>query len=111
MPLVDNSLPGHETYWFPCSCHDWHYLEVDWDDEDEQWRALNIADTYWPRSWRDRLQAAFKMLRNKPHYHTGVLLTNEHLEELRTVLNKYSTGKPAPRIPGEKKPATPNVSS
>lgn len=43
---------------FPCECGGWHYLLVV-DDDDPDWRCLEIADTYAPRRWGERVGAAW----------------------------------------------------
>ncbi len=78
---------GLHEHHFPCECGDWHYLHVQVDDTDPEFCLLNIADTWEPVGWRDRLKAAWKMLRGQTHYAAGVLLNEPNVRDLKAVVD------------------------
>lgn len=78
---------GHHEHFFPCDCGDWHYIGVSVDDEDPDWQYLMVDDAYWPHRWRDRLRAAAKVLRGRPHYHSGVVLDEANTLDLKRVVD------------------------
>lgn len=90
---MPSKFDNHYKYIFPCDCGDYHSIEVEWDDADADWRFLSIADMYRARRLRDRIKAAFTVLRGKLHYHSGVLLTEEAVNGLRTVLDRHQPRK------------------
>lgn len=89
MAKLTPKFDSHHQYIWKCDCWDWHYIEVDWDDEDETWRYLSIADTYWPHRIRDRIRAAITVLRGEPHHHTGIILSDKDVADLIAVLSKH----------------------
>lgn len=78
---------GHHEHHFPCDCGDWHYLQVSVDEFDPDWRFLEVTDTFTARRWRDRIKAAFTVLRGKTHYHSGVVLDRQNTEDLKAVVD------------------------
>lgn len=95
MTEMRSRFAGHHVHHFPCDCADWHHLVVEVDDVDKDWQYLDIADTYWPHSWRDRLRAAGKVLRGKPHYARAVVLDEANVRDLKAVIDSLF----APREP------------
>ncbi|HVA10532.1 MAG TPA: hypothetical protein VNG12_27790, partial [Acidimicrobiales bacterium] len=77
----------HHEHHFPCDCGDWHYLDVSTDEHDPDWQYLEIADTFWPTRWRDRIKAALTVLRAKPHHARALLLNRENVRDLKEVID------------------------
>lgn len=84
---MKTNIVNHQLHHFPCSCNDWHYIKVMVDGDDVSWRYLEIADAYAPLRWRDRVVAAGKLLRGKPHYHGGILLDEANARDLKVVID------------------------
>lgn len=89
MAEIPSKHPSLHKYIWRCDCADWHYLELEWDDEDPTWRFLELADTYWPHNFRDRLKAAWRVLRKQPHYARGILLDEPTIKDILEVLSKH----------------------
>ena len=87
MTEMKTRIADHHEHHFPCDCGDWHYLDVSVDDVDETWRFLSVADTYWPHRYRDRIKAAFTLLRGKSHCHNGVLLDLANATDVKAVID------------------------
>lgn len=79
-----------DSYIWPCECSSYHYLTIDWDDADPTWRLLEISDTYHPTRWRDRIAAAWKMLRGQEHWPVSVLLDDANVADIMMVLSKHT---------------------
>lgn len=76
---------------FPCDCSDWHHLRVWYYDKDPNeplLGSLEIADAFVPNSFKEKMQATWKIFRNKPHYHSGVILDATNIKDLIATLQK-----------------------
>lgn len=84
---------GHERHIFPCDCGDFHYVEVDWDDVDPDWRWLQLTEGLFAYPWKARIKAAWLILSGKHHHHSGVILDEANTKALLEVLQKHDLGK------------------
>jgi hypothetical protein len=89
MARLEEKFDGHDSLIFPCDCGDCHYLRIEWDDEDPDWRFLWFEGAVWPQSFKQRIKWAFNALRGKVVFNDGVILNKEVLADLKEFVNKY----------------------
>lgn len=72
---------------FPCEAYDGDYLRITWEDSDDlaEFRMLWIEYAN-PRSLWHRLKRVWYILRGKDNLNPGILLSKEHIEDLRKFL-------------------------
>lgn len=87
--LISKHKELHSFIW-KCECSDYHYVEIAWDDDDPDFRFLEIVDTFRPQRYRDRIVAAVKMARGKSHTPSAVILDNANVADIIAVLSKHS---------------------
>lgn len=90
MAVLKKEFENHDSLIFPCDCGDSHYLRIEWDDEDPEWRFLWVEGCVFPHGIKNRLKWAFNSLRGKVVFNDGVILNKEVLAELQSYINKYS---------------------
>lgn len=79
----------HKDVFF-CDCADKHHLVgLDFDDEDEEFRYLEVVAYYHPRGFLKRLKAMWDILWGIPLPTGDVLLSDETLSDLVRVLVRH----------------------
>lgn len=89
MAVLNKKLDDHDSLIFPCDCGDSHYLRVEWDDEDPEWRFLWFEGVVWPRGIRQRIKWAWKSLKGDIVYNDGVILNKDTLSDLKEYIDRY----------------------
>ncbi len=90
MAKFNSKLDGHHEYIWPCDCGDSHFIQITWDDQDSEWRFLEITETYHARTLWNRVKTALTVLRRKPHYHSGVVLDEANTKEILETLTQHA---------------------
>lgn len=79
-----------DKYVFHCDCVGaGHYLEVLWDDDDPEFRYLMLEEGWRPRTLKERLRGAWRMLWGRTVMGDGILLDEVNASALQRVLAKH----------------------
>lgn len=64
-------------------------MTVDFDIAPDEYGYITFSD-WWNQNarWRERIKAAWTILRGKQHYFSEVILTPEQLQEIKDYINK-----------------------
>lgn len=76
----------HHSLIFPCDCHDDHYLHLEWDEEDSEWRYLYVTNQWRPVGLRDKIKSCYKILRNREYMVDLVILNDKSIDALKKFL-------------------------
>ncbi len=87
------SAPYWRKYLFPCDCDDHHWLLFSWWNDDDFPPYLEITNTIWAPTIRERIKTAVKVLIGRRHYHGGVILDDETASELLAAIEEARTRK------------------
>lgn len=73
---------------FPCDCSNGDYLRMRWDEHDPDWRFLWIEShaLHSRQPWRRRVARAWSALRGRDWQAAEIVLTEETVARVRSVL-------------------------
>lgn len=97
--LTDPRMPDWRKYLFPCDGNDAHFLLFEWWDdeggdvagiENDFPATLDVVPCVYSPRFRDRVRAAFQVLRGRKVYAADSVLIYEHTaRQLRATLDEY----------------------
>lgn len=82
--------PGHEEWIWPCDCYSSdHPLRAVWDDEDAEWRYITIDGGLREHGLRSRVASAWKILRGKTIWCSGIVLNDAAIADFKKFINSH----------------------